>query len=398
MGKEYRPRELEATILDAWGSKSIFVIKGPRRSGKTTLMKRLWEIKGGAYITMEDISERRDFISNPIEYVRDYRDEPLFLDEIQYTGERGAQALKLIYDELEPHQIVVSGSGAFDVKMKLSSYLVGRAYFFELLPLSFKEFVGWKRPSLKRVYMRGHEKVEELLRGNEVELPSPSSRLENLLNEYLITGGYPEVVLKGTRELVNIVNTTVEEDIIRYFGLRQGLRVWEAIKKLALLNAKLLHYATLGINFKTAEEYIAIFHYSYLIRLLKPFSTNPLVELTKTPKVHFIDLGFRNGVIGNFKKVEERVDKGELYEGFIFRQLWGREVGYWRTKNKSEIDFVVKTPRLIPIEVKSGKGRATRAIYSFIEKYKPPLAIVVADEPDLAKKPAPIYAIPAYYF
>ncbi len=394
----YNPRELEKTILDLWNKKSIFIIKGPRRSGKTTLMKRLQEEKGGIYITMEDPNEREDFLSDPINYVKDYIDEPIYLDEIQYTGERGARALKLIYDQLGPHKIVVSGSGAFDVKMKLTAYLVGRAYFFELLPLSFKEYIMWKRPNLGKTYLRGHEAVENLLEGKSVELPPPSKRLERLLSEYLITGGYPEVVLKGTTELMNIVNTTIEEDIIHYFGLKESLRVWEVIKKLALLEASLLNYNTLGVSFKTAEEYLAIFHYSYILRFLRPYSTNPLVELTKKPKIHFIDLGFRNAVINNFNRIEDRVDRGSLYEGFIFRQLWGKNIGYWRTKNKSEVDFVIRSPKVIPIEVKSGKARLTRSLYGFVEKYKPPLAVIVGDEPSVSKRNVQIYTVPAYYF
>ena len=380
------------------GQKAIFILKGPRRSGKTTLIKRLMRMKGGTYITMEDYRERRDFLSDPLSYIQDYKDEPLFLDEIQYTGEKGAQALKLIYDEAQPNQIVVSGSGAFDVKMKLSAYLVGRAYSFELLPLSFGEYIKWVKPGLEKVYKRGHEKLKRILRGENTEIPSPSARLEELMKKYLLIGGYPEAVLKGEVELINIVNTTIEEDIIHYFGLKQGLKVWKVVKKLALLNSKILNYNSLGVSFRTLEEYLGIFHYSYILRLLDPFSTNPLVELTKTPKVQFIDLGFRNAVINNLQDIEYRVDKGSLYEGFIFRQLWGRNIGYWRTKNKSEIDFIIRTPQVIPIEVKSGKGRLTKALYGFIDKYKPPVAIVVGENPEVNIREVPIYTIPAYYF
>jgi predicted AAA+ superfamily ATPase len=48
---------------------------------------------------------------------------------------------------------------------------------------------------------------------------------------------------------------------------------------------------------------------SYCIALTTPFWTNIRAELTKMPKVYFIDLGLRNSLLNNFENIQERFDK-----------------------------------------------------------------------------------------
>ena len=137
----YLPRELENKILEVWNRKRCFVIRGPRRSGKTTLLKHLQKSKGGTYLTLESPSLLDEFLRNPIMLVKGL-EEPIYVDEIQYGGERIGNVLKLLYDETDK-KIVVSGSGAFDVKTGFLGYMVGRTYIFDLLPITFSEMVIW---------------------------------------------------------------------------------------------------------------------------------------------------------------------------------------------------------------------------------------------------------------
>ncbi len=54
---------------------------------------------------------------------------------------------------------------------------------------------------------------------------------------------------------------------------------------------------------------------------------------------------------------------------------------YWRTSDGAEIDFIIdKFDEQIPVEVKFKnltKPVATKAVYSFIETYKPPIAYII---------------------
>ncbi len=396
----FKPRKLLDEVLGFWDSKAIHIIRGPRRSGKTTLLLHLNELKGGTYITFEDPGEREDFLTDPIGYISK-TPQPVFLDEFQYLGEKGGQALKRVYDKLHRKglRLVISGSGAFDIKTNINRYLVGRAYFYQLLPLSFEEYVNWKRPNLYTQYLEGHKLLEDILSGKTVDPPLPSKRLEELFKDYLVFGGYPEVVLKGeTKELDSITFTTIEEDIITYFGLRESLKVWNVSRRLASIIGNLLEHSSLGVDYRTAEHYLSILKQSYIIDLIPPFYTNKLTELTKAKKLYFVDLGFRNSLLEKYQPYDRRDDLGPLLENFVFRQLIEKRVKYWRTKNKAEVDFILTGDATVPIEVKSGRGRPTRSLYSFTTRYKPKTAIVVGFEPSVIKKATPIYTIPPYYF
>ncbi len=391
----YLPREVESLILERWEAKRFFVIRGPRRSGKTTFLKHLNRIKGGTYITLESPSMREQFLRDPLSFV-EALEAPIFLDEVQYTGERGAQALKLIYDESDK-KLVISGSGAFDVRMKLLAYLVGRTFIYDLLPLSFSEVAAWKGAPHRAFYERGNHRFRALLEGREETLPEPSPLLEELFNHYTIWGGYPEVVLGGGKEeLEAIVTTTIEEDVIRYFSLRAHSKMWGFVRKLAALAGRIVSLSTFGVSYKTAEEYLAILERSFIVKPVHTFATNKLVELTKAKKVYFYDNGFRNALLGTYSPMGE----GFVLENAVFRQLlkYG-EVLYWRTRSKAEVDFVVRREgEVVPVEVKAGEGRLTRSLKAFIERYHPPVAIVISrDVWEKQLGDTVVYGIPPYY-
>ncbi len=390
---QYLPRELEEVLLKQWGAKRFFTIRGPRRSGKTTLLKRLQQLKGGSYISFESPSLREEFLRDPLGFVESFGDL-LFLDEVQYLGEEGARALKLVYDESEA-KVVISGSGAFDVRMKLLAYLVGRTYIYDLLPLSFSEVARWGGRPHWAFYERGHRAFLGLLEGKG-SLPQKSAVLERLFTHYTIWGGYPEVVLKPSREeLESIVATTIEEDVVRYFSLRSSRKMWDFVRKLAALTGQLLHPSTLGVSYVTAEEYLAILERSFVVATLPAFSTNKLVELSKARKPYFYDNGFRNALLGLYHS-----QNGFSLENAVFRQLlkYG-EVLHWRSRSKAEVDFVLRREgQVIPVEVKVGKGRVTRSLRSFVERYRPSVAIVISrDVWEKRLGDTVVYGIPPYY-
>ncbi|NPA22212.1 MAG: DUF4143 domain-containing protein [Candidatus Micrarchaeota archaeon] len=168
--------------------------------------------------------------------------------------------------------------------------------------------------------------------------------------------------------------------------------MWNIVKKLAALTGNILHYSELGLSYTTIQEYLTILERSFVIRLIRPYATNPLVELNKSPKVYFYDTGFRNAILGQYEIT------GQTLENGVFRALLSSNPHYWRTRSKAEVDFViVKNNKPIPIEVKSGKGKITRSLVSFLKKYKPPYAVVISSQPWVTSRLGiPIYGIPPY--
>ena len=121
--------------------------------------------------------------------------------------------------------------------------------------------------------------------------------------------------------------------------------------------------------------------------------------------MYFLDLGLRNAILNNFVPFDNRTDAGPLLENFVLRQLLSGfqdyEVRFWRTAGKAEVDFIlVKGNELIPIEIKLSEKNIGKSFYSFLDAYKPKLAIIVTLNAFSMQKinGTTVYWVPAFYF
>jgi uncharacterized protein len=163
------------------------------------------------------------------------------------------------------------------------------------------------------------------------------------------------------------------------------------MKVLASQTGNILNYTeianTLGISLITVKNYIWYLEKTYIIQLTKPFFKNPRKEITKSPTVYFYDLGLRNYILGSFGQVTRPDDLGFVFQNLVFNTLYeklrltGMKLSFWRTKEKSEVDFVIHSNNsIIPIEVKYRELKelkTERSMRNFIEKYNPKKAWVV---------------------
>lgn len=142
----------------------------------------------------------------------------------------------------------------------------------------------------------------------------------------------------------------------------------------------------LSIDRETVERYIFALEQTFIIKRLTPYFKNSRQEIIKANKIYFLDNGIRNLALENFAFLEQRIDKGQLLENAIFSELLfcqRNKMGklhFWRTKQKTEIDFVVEEGReLLPIEVKFtlAKEKVTTSFNNFITKFNPSRALVV---------------------
>jgi predicted AAA+ superfamily ATPase len=142
---------------------------------------------------------------------------------------------------------------------------------------------------------------------------------------------------------------------------------------------------TLDIKQETIHGYLRVLEQTFICYLLRPFFRNFRKELTKMPKIYFWDNGLRNFALESFRDFERREDRGILLENFVFSELGRQQSGrirYWRTKDKSEVDFVLEHQMgtFIPIEVKAQilkKPELPRSLSNFIKRYAPRQSFVV---------------------
>jgi hypothetical protein len=390
--------------LEKWiDRKEAFAIKGPRQSGKTTLLKILQEKLANRgkviFLNFEDPDVLEAFEGSPKRYVESFMPGPemhyFLMDEYHYVKDPGKK-LKLLYDTLENAKFVVTGSSSLELSGAMAKFLVGRVFFFELLPFSFHEFLVAKDERLARLHERKNGLMKKFLLGRVIELEKDIfiEEFQPLLHEYLTLGGYPAVIKAEDLEtkrmiLKGIYDTYVSKDVVEFLKFTDAFKYRDAVRALATSVGGLINYQELGSTiqsyFKELKQIISILSETYVITLVRPFFKNPRTELKKTPKLYFFDLGLRNHVINNFNPIDKRADAGAMVENFVLlglmRMFPGEQAKYWRTIAKTEVDFVLRlSGGPVPIEVKYQRfkrPKVSRSMRSFIRAYKPKRALVV---------------------
>jgi len=388
-------RKLKKQILSYIKRKEIISIRGPRQAGKTTLMKMIEdEIKkryDTVFINLDIPQMRRNLRESPLDFANRYKGKKkliMFLDEVQRL--KSGEALKIIFDEYKDIKLIISGSSTLEIKSNILPFLVGRIFLFELFSFDFYEYVLTKDKGLAKVYEDKHRSLKALLeKGISPRPPSFSSEFLKLWKNYVIFGGYAEVLktknIKEKKMILNsIKNIYIEKDIISFFKIEETEKFEDLLKMLAFNAGSIMSYSSLSSDLKLAfrkvDKFIEILRNTYIVHPLRSFHKNMVTEIKKSPKAYFLDLGMRNSIINNFSDFDSRSDNGAIAENFILRELLSDfrdyDIRYWRTAGKAEVDFVLsKGKDIIPIEVKL-KSSLSRGFYSFLNVYKPKIAIV----------------------
>lgn len=382
-------RKIQADLEKHLQKKEISLLLGPRQSGKTTLIlkiKKNLEEKGKKtiYFNLDRLSDLVYFktqknLLEKIKFEFGSQNIFVFIDEIQRLENAGL-FLKGLYDYHSPYKFIITGSGALEIKENIVEPLTGRKKIFYLYPLSFEEFFKFKT---------GKE-IKEFDRFYKIN----KNEGERILDEYLSYGGYPRVILARTAKekkevLEEIYLSYLERDVKNLLGVDKDISYQHLLKYLGGEIGSLFNKAevsrNLGLNIKTLNRYLFLLEKTFVISIVRPYFKNPTKELTKKPKVYFIDLGLRNFIGGNFTSFFERDDRGKIFENFVFRQILERNpvfgIWFWRSETGAEVDFVFQNKdNLLPIEVKSGEneiGIIGKSLFSFLEKYQLRKAIIV---------------------
>jgi hypothetical protein len=406
---KYLPRLLFDEIIKWLKRREIIAIKGPRQSGKTTLLLMIQDYliekervnpKNVIFLTFEDreILEKfskspKDFVSS---FIRGQKNERFYflIDEFHYL-EEGGQKLKLLYDIFPNIKFIITGSSSLEVAGKTAKFLVGRMFSFYLYQFSFEEFIKAKSDQLSYIYEERKNKVIDfILNGKDFKFTEDIFRedFRKLFEEYAIYGGYPEVIKAEDIEtkkiiLKNIFETYITKDIIELLRINNLHKFRNLFTLLANQIGNLINYNSLSSDvqsyFREVKYFISILEETFVIFLLRPYFSNKITELKKNPKVYFVDIGLRNYAINNFNELDLRGDIGQIVENICLFQLKARyfdfPIKYWRTLAKAEVDFILELGNeIIPIEVKySVEPKISRSLRNFISEYKPKKVLVI---------------------
>jgi predicted AAA+ superfamily ATPase len=305
-------RDITDNIERTLNYEEVTVIKGVRRSGKTFTLYELFQKYGGVYINFED-ERLYDFHLEDFEKIMDitnkHNHKTLYLDEVQEVSgwEKFAHRIH------RKIKILVTGSNSKLLSSEFSKSLVGRTKSYSIYPLSYPEFLRFRK-----------------LR-----------RSRNSLTDYMKLGGFPRIVLTGD---ISLANEYFERIIYRDILGREKVMHPEAMKTLALYLlsniGKEFSYRSLkhisGIKHEnTVKDYIGMLKESFLIHVINRFHTSLKVQESYGKKTYSIDPSF----IDLGKRASP--DSGRILENMVFLHLLRRGDDLYFGKDKKEVDFII---------------------------------------------------------
>lgn len=311
-------RALGTEVQRAARAFAALIVTGPRRAGKTTLLRHV--CPDASYHLLEDPDTVARLRADPRTFVDEIR-LPAILDEVQNVPEIFNYVRTRI--DRAPRrrgQWLLTGSQEAPLMAGVTESMAGRAAVLELLPFSSTE----------------HPNVS------------------------LLRGGFPEVIARPTAASLwfrSYVQTYLERDVRAVSQIRDLSTFRRFIALLASRCGQMLNKtdiaAPLGVSVPTISEWVSILETTAQILLVPPFFENFGKRLVKTPKLYFVDSGLACHLLGITSESELRRSPflGPLFEGFVASEIvkqqlnaGGRkQIYYFRDHQGLEVDFVVPT-------------------------------------------------------
>ncbi len=329
-----RTAEKELHILSQQ-FKAVAVV-GPRQSGKTTLVRKVFSEK--PYANLENPDLRRFAAEDPRGFLSGYPDGAV-LDEIQRAPELFSY-LQQILDESETRGLfILTGSNNVLQQESISQSLAGRVGYLFLLPLSLAE----------------------------------TSEDAGNSNDFIFKGGYPALyqeISDPARFYANYIRTYVERDV-RLLKNINDLYAFEHFMRLCagrtgqLLNMNSLSIEV-GVDVKTIGAWIGVLEASFVVFRLQPWHESFNKRVVKMPKLYFYDTGLAAALLGleSPSQLALHPSRGSLFENLVvleclkYRYNKGlpSKLFFWRDNTGHEIDVLIDEPTgRIPVEIKSGQ-------------------------------------------
>jgi len=339
-------REIWPVLKRELSSKEILVVTGPRQVGKTTTLKWLLEqvTDNKAYLDLTlasvqklfDCEDYDNIINQLAGFGLDFSKRAvLAIDEIQYS-KHIPRAIKYLHDHYKI-KFILSGSSAFYMKNHFSESLSARKIVYELLPLTFREFLALKSVKYKPAPLApaGFSKAVFNTFAHET--------LAALYDEYIEFGGFPSVALSETverkRRMLDVIfSSYIDLDVKQLADFKSLSDLKKLISLLAARVGSRLNIDELskiiGLSRPTVMNHISFLEQTYLVRLLPVWSKSPSVRERLPKKVFFVDTGIAN--------LNADLSGGAKFENTVCHQLQAHGKTFFSTTG-GEIDFILES-------------------------------------------------------
>jgi len=328
-------REAETELLALAAQFKAVAVTGPRQSGKTTLVRKVFSNK--PYANLENPDIRKFAMEDPRGFLSNYPNGAV-LDEVQRVPELFSYLQQILDDQVTHGLYILTGSNNFLLQDSISQSLAGRVGYLFLLPLSIGEI---------------------------------KNRVENS-NQLIFKGGYPALYNENTDTVkfyANYIRTYIERDVRMLKNITDLYAFERFLRLCAGRIGQLLNMSSLavevGVDVKTIGSWIGILETSFIVFRLQPYHKNFNKRIVKMPKLYFYDTGLAIALMGveNVSQLALHPFRGSLFENLVivdflkrrYNQGKANNLFFWRDNTGNEIDLLIKQGnQRIPVEIKSG--------------------------------------------
>ena len=314
--REWWQEKLES----AWKERSIVWLSGVRRAGKTLLCQSLPDTD---YFDCE-LPRTRRLLDDPEDFLGQHRGRRVILDEIHRLS-NPSQLLKIAADHYRDTKVIATGSSTLGASRKFRDTLAGRKTEVWLTPMTGEDLSAFKKLDLRHRMLHGG------------------------LPPFFLAPSIPEPAFQEW------MDAYWAKDIQTLFRLERR-HSFERFAELLFAHSGGLFEATrftraCEVSRQTIMNYLAVLENTYLVHVVRPFSTHQTTEIVAAPKIYAFDTGFACYYRGWTSLRQE--DLGLLWEHLVLNELQAhlqtRRIGYWRDKRGHEIDFVLAQRGKVPL-------------------------------------------------
>jgi len=357
---ELLPRSLNIALPE----KQSAFLWGPRKTGKSTYLKKTYP--ASLVVDLLDTDQQLEFLKRPallrerlLAAPPEVRRQPVIIDEVQKVPALLDEVQWLI--ENEGLRFILCGSSARKLTRGRANLLGGRAWRFEMFPLTSAEL-------------------------GEVDLL-------RALNRGLIPDHY--FGADPGRSLAGYVRDYLKEEILAE-GLTRNVPAFSRfLDAVGHSHGELVNYANIardcGVDAKTVKEYYQILADTLLGRLVEPFHRRSSRQvIIHAPKAYLFDVGVAGALTRRRLELQKGEAFGKALEHFIYMEIsahssysgFNYPIRFWRTKSGLEVDFVLDDGK-VAVEVKGASlvdHTDLRGLKAFGEEHRPSLSILVCNE------------------
>ena len=332
-------RNLGLDLLRSAEQFPVLTLTGPRQSGKTTLVRSLFQ--NHAYVSLEAPDERASAKRDPRGFLSSYFGGAI-IDEIQYVPELVSYIQTFVDENPIPGSWILTGSENLTLSQSVSQSLAGRTSIAWLLPLTLDEL----------------RQVENYPKN---------------LYDALYTGGFPRIYdekLDPNKWFSSYIDTYIEKDVRTLRNIGDLTTFQDFIELCAGRSGTLVNYSALandcGISQKTAKNWLSVLEASFIAFRLRAFHRNMRKKVVKMPKLFFYDSGLMCWLLGirEPKQIHTHPLRGQIFETWVVSEIIKHRVNsgerrgvyYYRDHNGAEVDLVIPgIEKVSLIEAKSAK-------------------------------------------